>query len=31
MSEPFMKPFSKTEMEAIRKETRDEEGLKRRF
>lgn len=31
MSEPFMKPFSKAEMEAIRKETRDEEGLKRRF
>lgn len=31
MSEPFMKPFTKAEMEAIRKETRDEEGLKRRF
>lgn len=31
MSEPFMKPFSKAEMEAIRQETRDEEGLKRRF
>lgn len=31
MSEPFMKPFTRAEMEAIRKETRDEEGLKRRF
>lgn len=31
MSEPFMKPFSKAEMEAMRKATRDEEGLKRRF
>jgi uncharacterized membrane protein YkvA (DUF1232 family) len=31
MSEPFMKPFTKAEMEAIRQETRDEEGLKRRF
>lgn len=31
MSESFMKPFSKAEMEAIRRETRDEEGLKRRF
>ncbi|WP_373371481.1 YkvA family protein [Microvirga sesbaniae] len=31
MSEPFMKPFSKAEMEAIRKETQDEESLKRRF
>jgi uncharacterized membrane protein YkvA (DUF1232 family) len=31
MSEPFTKPFTKAEMEAIRKETRDEEGLKRRF
>nr|WP_114944316.1 YkvA family protein [Microvirga calopogonii] len=26
-----MKPFTKAEMEAIRQETRDEEGLKRRF
>ena len=31
MSEPFMKPFSKAEMEAMRRATRDEEGLKRRF
>ena len=31
MSAPFMKPFTKAEMEAIREETRDEEGLKRRF
>jgi uncharacterized membrane protein YkvA (DUF1232 family) len=31
MSEPFMKPFSKAEMEAMRQATRDEEGLKRRF
>ncbi len=31
MSAPFMKPFTKAEMEAIRQETRDEEGLKRRF
>jgi uncharacterized membrane protein YkvA (DUF1232 family) len=31
MSESFMKPFTKAEMEAVRKETRDEEGLKRRF
>ena len=31
MSESIMKPFSKAEMEAIRRETRDEEGLKRRF
>lgn len=31
MSEPFVKPFTKAEMEAIRRETRDEEGLKRRF
>ena len=29
MSAPFMKPFTKAEMEAIRQETRDEEGLKR--
>jgi len=31
MSEPFMKPFTKAEMEAMRQATRDEEGLKRRF
>jgi len=35
MSEPFMKPFSKAEMEAMRQatwdEAKDEEGLKRRF
>ncbi len=31
MSDPFMKPFTKAEMEAMRKATRDEEGLKRRF
>ena len=31
MSEPFTKPFTKAEMEAVRKATRDEEGLKRRF
>jgi uncharacterized membrane protein YkvA (DUF1232 family) len=31
MSEPFTKPFTRAEMEAIRRETRDEEGLKRRF
>jgi len=31
MSESIMKPFTKAEMEAIRRETRDEEGLKRRF
>jgi len=31
MSEPFMKPFTKAEMEAMREATRDEEGLKRRF
>ncbi len=31
MSEPIVKPFTKVEMEAMRKATRDEEGLKRRF
>jgi uncharacterized membrane protein YkvA (DUF1232 family) len=31
MTEPFMKPFSKAEMEAMRKAGRDEESLKRRF
>lgn len=31
MSEPFMKPFTKAEMEAMREATRDQEGLKRRF
>ncbi len=31
MSDPFVKPFTKAEMEAMRKATRDEEGLKRRF
>jgi uncharacterized membrane protein YkvA (DUF1232 family) len=31
MSEPLTKPFTKAEMEAMRKATRDEEGLKRRF
>ena len=31
MSEPFIKPFTKAEMEAMRKATRDEEGFKRRF
>jgi uncharacterized membrane protein YkvA (DUF1232 family) len=31
MSEPFTKPFTKAEMEAMRMATRDEEGLKRRF
>jgi uncharacterized membrane protein YkvA (DUF1232 family) len=31
MSEPFVKPFTKAEMEAMREATRDEEGLKRRF
>ena len=31
MSEPFMKPFTKAEMEAMREATRDEEGFKRRF
>ena len=31
MSESFMKPFTKAEMEAMRKASRDEEGLKRRF
>ncbi|MBM6580949.1 DUF1232 domain-containing protein [Microvirga sp. BT689] len=31
MNEPFTKPFTKAEMEAMRRATRDEEGLKRRF
>ena len=31
MSDPILKPFSKAEMEAMRRATRDEEGLKRRF
>ncbi len=31
MSEPFIKPFSKAEMNAMRAATRDEEGLKQRF
>lgn len=31
MSEPFTKPFTKAEMDAMRMATRDEEGLKRRF
>ncbi|MBB4041297.1 uncharacterized membrane protein YkvA (DUF1232 family) [Microvirga flocculans] len=31
MSTPFMKPFTKAEMEAMRQATRDEESLKRRF
>ncbi len=31
MSEPFMKPFTKAEMEAMREATRDEAGFKRRF
>jgi uncharacterized membrane protein YkvA (DUF1232 family) len=31
MSDPFIKPFTKAEMDAMRAETRDEEGLKRRF
>jgi uncharacterized membrane protein YkvA (DUF1232 family) len=31
MSEPFMKPLTKAEMEAMRRATRDEEGLTRRF
>ena len=31
MSDPVMKPFTKAEMEAMRRATRDEEGLKRRF
>lgn len=31
MSEPFIKPFTKAEMDAMRASTGDEEGLKRRF
>ncbi len=31
MSDPFIKPFTKAEMDAMRAGTRDEEGLKRRF
>ncbi len=31
MSEPFMKPFTKAEMEAMREATRDEAGFKGRF
>jgi uncharacterized membrane protein YkvA (DUF1232 family) len=31
MSEPFVKPFTKAEMDAMREAGRDEEGLKRRF
>ena len=31
MSDPFVKPFTKAEMEAMRKATRDEAGFKRRF
>jgi uncharacterized membrane protein YkvA (DUF1232 family) len=31
MDEAFTKPFTKAEMEAIRRATRDEEGLKRDF
>lgn len=31
MSEPLIKPFSKAEMDAMRKATRDEESLKRKF
>jgi uncharacterized membrane protein YkvA (DUF1232 family) len=31
MSEPFTKPFTKAEMEAMRAATRDEEALHRRF
>ncbi len=31
MSESFIKPFTKAEMDAMRAATRDEEGLKRRF
>jgi len=31
MSEPFIEPFTKAEMDAMRTATRDEEGLKRRF
>ena len=31
MSDPFIKPFTKAEMDAMRSATRDEEGLKRHF
>jgi uncharacterized membrane protein YkvA (DUF1232 family) len=31
MSEPFTKPFTKAEMDAMRNATRDESDLKRRF
>ena len=31
MSDPFIKPFTKAEMDAMRAGTRDEESLKRRF
>jgi uncharacterized membrane protein YkvA (DUF1232 family) len=31
MSDPFIKPFTKAEMDAMRAENRDEERLKRRF
>jgi uncharacterized membrane protein YkvA (DUF1232 family) len=31
MSDPFTKPFTKAEMDAMRAATRDEEDLKRRF
>lgn len=31
MSDPFIKPFTKAEMDAMRAETRDEESLKQRF
>ena len=31
MSDPFIKPFTKAEMDAMRAETRDEESFKRRF
>jgi uncharacterized membrane protein YkvA (DUF1232 family) len=31
MSDPFIKPFTKAEMDAMRAETRDEESLNQRF
>jgi uncharacterized membrane protein YkvA (DUF1232 family) len=31
MSDPFIKPFTKAEMDAMRTATRDDEGLKQRF
>jgi uncharacterized membrane protein YkvA (DUF1232 family) len=31
MSEPFIKPFTKAEMDAMRAATRDEESLRQRF